>query len=51
MGEIAASGDPKALDLFRSIMIASAAIPGAFLPVLMDVAVDGRDYQEMPVGG
>lgn len=30
MGAIAASGDPKALDLFRKIMLASAAIPGAF---------------------
>jgi predicted acylesterase/phospholipase RssA len=34
---IAASRDPQALPLFRSIMIASAAIPGAFPPVLIDV--------------
>jgi hypothetical protein len=51
MGEIAASGDPKALNLFRSIMLASAAIPGAFPPVLMNVEVNERVYQEMHVDG
>jgi hypothetical protein len=48
---IAASRDPKALPLFRSIMIASAAIPGAFPPVLIDVEVKGQPYQEMHVDG
>ncbi len=51
MGEIAASGDPKALHLFHSIMVASAAIPGAFPPVMIDVEVDGKRYQEMHVDG
>jgi len=51
MTKIAASGDPKAADLFRSIMIASAAIPGAFPPVLIDVEADGKHYQEMHVDG
>ena len=48
---IAASPDPKALRLFRSIMIASAAIPGAFPPVLIDVEAQGHAYQEMHVDG
>ncbi len=51
MGKIAASGHPQALDLFRSVLIASAAIPGAFPPVMIDVEVDGQLYQEMHVDG
>jgi predicted acylesterase/phospholipase RssA len=51
MTKIAASRDPKALELFRTLMIASAAIPGAFPPSLIDVYVDGQHYQEMHVDG
>lgn len=51
MTSLAASRHPKALELFRSIMIASAAIPGAFPPVLIDVEADGKPYQEMHVDG
>ena len=51
MTKIAASGHPKALELFRSIMIASAAIPGAFPPVMLDVEAGGKQYQEMHVDG
>lgn len=51
MTRIAALGGPAALDLFRSIMIASAAIPGTFPPVMIDVEVRGRPYQEMHVDG
>ncbi len=51
MGMIAASGHPDALNLFRSVLIASAAIPGAFPPVMIDVEVDGQRYQEMHVDG
>ena len=51
MTKIAASGHPKAAELFHSIMIASAAIPGAFPPVMIDVEVDGQAYQEMHVDG
>jgi predicted acylesterase/phospholipase RssA len=51
MTKIAASRDPKALDLFRSILIASAAIPVAFPPVMIDVEAQGQDYQEMHVDG
>jgi predicted acylesterase/phospholipase RssA len=51
MGKIAASGAPGALDLFRSILLASAAIPGAFPPMMIDVEADGKRYQEMHVDG
>jgi len=51
MGKIAASGHPGALQLFRSLMIASAALPGAFPPVFIDVEVKGQRYQEMHVDG
>jgi hypothetical protein len=51
IGKIAASGDPGALDLVRSILVASAAIPGAFPPVMIDVMADGQPYQEMHVDG
>lgn len=51
IGAIAASGHPQALDLFRRILLASASIPGAFPPVLVDVDVEGRAYQEMHVDG
>lgn len=51
IGAIATSGKPGALDLFRRILRASAAIPGAFQPVLIDVEFDGHKYQEMHVDG
>ena len=51
MGNIAASGAPGALDLYRSILLASAAIPGAFPPTMIRVEVDGRPYDEMHVDG
>ncbi len=51
MGKIAASGQPGALTLFHKIMLASAAIPGAFPPMMFDVEADGKRYQEMHVDG
>ena len=51
MGAIATSTDPGALPLFRKIILASAAIPGAFPPVMIDVTVNGQRYQEMHVDG
>jgi len=51
VGEIAASDDPKALDIVRKIMMASAAIPAAFPPVFIEVEADGKKYQEMHVDG
>lgn len=51
MGAIAASKNPGALNLFRKIMLASAAIPGAFPPVLIPVEIDGKRFDEMHVDG
>jgi hypothetical protein len=51
IGAIAASGQTGALELVRKILLASAAIPGAFPPVMFDVEVDGKKYQEMHVDG
>jgi predicted acylesterase/phospholipase RssA len=51
MTAIAASKDPGTIPLFRSILLASASIPGAFPPVLIDVNVNGARYQEMHVDG
>ncbi len=51
IGAIARSGHPKALDLVRRILLASAAVPGAFPPVMIDVELEGRPYQEMHVDG
>ena len=49
--KIAASGRPESIDLLRKIMLASAAIPGAFPPVMFDVEARGKPYQEMHVDG
>jgi predicted acylesterase/phospholipase RssA len=49
MGEIACVGTEEALDLFRTVLIASASIPGAFPPQYLDVTVGDADalaYQQ-----
>ena len=51
IGAIAASGRPGALEVVRKILLASAAVPGAFPPVMMDVEAGGERYQEMNVDG
>lgn len=51
MGRIAAIGTPDSAALFRNVMLASAAVPGAFPPVLFDAEVDGREYHELHVDG
>jgi hypothetical protein len=51
IGALAASGKPEALQLFHKILRASAAIPGLFQPVMIDVELDGKKYQEMHVDG
>jgi hypothetical protein len=51
MGAIASYGTPDALDLFREVMIASAAIPVAFPPVIFKVEANGRRYDELHVDG
>jgi hypothetical protein len=51
MGKIATSGDPRALALFRNVLLASAAIPGVFPPVHIKVQADGQVHEEMHVDG
>lgn len=51
MGSIAASGAPNAPELFARILLASASIPGAFPPVMLDIETDGQRFQEMHVDG
>lgn len=51
LGALAASGHPEALELFRKVILASAAIPGAFPPVSIPVTVDGKRYDELHVDG
>lgn len=51
MGAVANSVHPEAYEVFRQILIASAAIPILFPPVLIDVEVDGGVYDEMHVDG
>ena len=51
MGEIAASRHPDAPALFRKVILASAAIPGAFPPVSIEVEANGKTYEEMHVDG
>lgn len=51
MGRIAAQASPAAHALFKNVMLASAAVPGAFPPVLFDAEINGRDYHELHVDG
>jgi predicted acylesterase/phospholipase RssA len=51
IGAIAASERPDALALVHRIMLASAAIPVVFPPVLFPVEVDGKRYEELHVDG
>jgi predicted acylesterase/phospholipase RssA len=48
---MAASGAPNAPAIIRSVIRASAAIPGAFPTVLIEVEADGERYDEMHVDG
>jgi len=51
IGAIASSNNPKARDLIIDVLLASAAIPAIFPPVMIDVTVDGERHQEMHVDG
>jgi hypothetical protein len=51
IGSIAASGSPNALQLIRDIVLASASIPAAFPPVMIDVEANGEPYDELHVDG
>jgi Patatin-like phospholipase len=51
LGRIAASGDPRATELIRQLLLASASVPGAFPPVLVEVEAGGATYDEMHMEG
>lgn len=51
IGAIANSGHPGALELIQQIVLASASIPGAFPPVLIEVAVGDERFDELHVDG
>jgi predicted patatin/cPLA2 family phospholipase len=51
LGEIASSNSPRRLDLYRQAVLASASIPAIFPPVLIDVEVEGKKYDELHVDG
>lgn len=51
IGAIANSGHPDALSLIRQILLASASIPAAFPPVLIQVEVGEEEYDELHVDG
>lgn len=48
---IAMSGAPNARQLIHDIIRASSAIPGVFPPVMFQVQVDGKRYDELHVDG
>lgn len=48
LGAIAARGEAR---LFREVMLASAAVPGALAPVAIEVEVGGRRYAELHADG
>jgi hypothetical protein len=51
MGVIAAHGGENARKLFVKVLLASASVPGAFPPVLIDVEADGKRFAEMHADG
>ncbi len=51
LGLIAISPHTGALDLMRSILLASSSVPGGFPPVLVKVEAGGGLYDEMHVDG
>jgi predicted acylesterase/phospholipase RssA len=51
IGAIAASENPDRLELVRKIILASAAVPGLFPPVMIDATLKDGRYQEMHVDG
>jgi predicted acylesterase/phospholipase RssA len=51
MGRIASSGNAKSLELFHTVLLASAAIPAVFPPGFIKVSANGDVYEEMHVDG
>jgi predicted patatin/cPLA2 family phospholipase len=49
--EIAASDFPRKKQLITDVLLASASIPGAFPPVLIEVEWQGKRYDELHVDG
>lgn len=51
IGSIADSGHKDSADLIARILLASASIPGAFPPIMIDMEAGGEHFQEMHVDG
>ncbi|MEM7176989.1 MAG: patatin-like phospholipase family protein [Pseudomonadota bacterium] len=51
VGAIAASGREDAPALIQQVLLASASIPGAFPPVLIDVEANGEQFTELHMDG
>jgi len=51
MGAIAAHGGEDAHKLFCNVLLASASVPGAFPPVLIDVEANGKRFAELHADG
>ncbi len=51
MGRIAMQGGAKSVNLFRQVLLASAALPGIFPPVQIEVTAGGQKYRELHVDG
>jgi hypothetical protein len=51
LGAVAASDRPDRLQIIRSVLVASASIPGVFAPVLIEVEAEGQRFAEMHVDG
>ncbi len=51
LGAIASSKDPQRLELFRSVLVASASIPAIFPPTLVKVQIGDKQYDELHCDG
>jgi hypothetical protein len=51
MGEIATRGGEAAVRMFRTILIASASVPGIFAPRLIRCVAEGEAFEELHVDG
>ena len=51
MGAIASSGRPDALELYRKVLLASAAVPSLLPPVEFDVTINGQRFKELHADG
>jgi hypothetical protein len=51
MGLIAKSESTAALELFHKVIVASTSIPAVFPPILIEVEVEGKRYDEMHADG